>query len=213
MKAEKFSMSLKLTKAVIWAITLLALPMAMPALAQTAGSMVTSLPPTDSSFYHTSTVLADGRVLVVSGSGKSSVVSSVSIFNPATSTWSVTGNLNLPRVQPTATLLANGKVLVVGGYDDNGFVAGTELYDPAKGTWTVTGSLNVARWLHTATLLPSGQVLVTGGNNTSGGISAAELYNPATGVWSMTGASTATHWMHTATLLARLVSTFTIRNG
>jgi hypothetical protein len=76
--------------------------------------------------------------------------------------WIPTGNLNVPRHDPTATRLANGKVLVVGGWNGNELNS-AELYDPATGMWRVTGSLNTPRYLHTATLLPNGKVLVAGG--------------------------------------------------
>jgi hypothetical protein len=74
----------------------------------------------DSSFFHTSTLLADGRVLMVSGGGKSSVVSSAGVYDPASQALTPTSPLNNSRVQATATRLANGKVLVVGGYGNNG---------------------------------------------------------------------------------------------
>ena len=78
--------------------------------------------------------------------------------------FSLTGNLNMARLENTATLLNNGMVLIAGGVGSNSAsLADAELYNPATGNFTLTGSLNTARAFHTATLLSNGQVLVAGG--------------------------------------------------
>ena len=147
---------------------------------------------------HTATLLQNGKVLVAGSYNESSdysALNSAELYDPATGTWSITGNLN--RVGgDTATLLQNGKGLVVGagGYGSNG----AELYDPATGTWSSTGNLNIARYGYTATLLPNGKVLVAGGDNGS----SAELYDPAAGTWSITGSLNTARLYPTATLLS-----------
>ena len=74
--------------------------------------------------------------------------------DPATGTWTATGNLNTARHRHTATLLPSGMVLIAGGQDATfNAIASAELYDPVSGSWTATGNLNTARWSHTATLL------------------------------------------------------------
>ncbi len=155
---------------------------------------------------HTATLLPNGKVLVAGGTflrpGLLSATNSAELYNPATGTWSYTGNLNIGRTGHTATLLANGQVLVAGGYnpyDDSPFNS-AELYDPATGTWSYTGNLNIARSSHTATLLANGQVLVAGGCCDPEGYT-AELYDPATGTWSLTGRLNTVRTKHTATLL------------
>ena len=154
--------------------------------------------------YHTATLLSDGKVLVEGGfsggafSGNQAL-NSAELYDPATGTWSMTGNLNTARVHHTATLLPGGKVLVVGGSRDNESRTNislntTELYDPATGTWSIVANLITARANHTATLLPSGNVLVVGGDT-------AELYDQATDTWSSTTNLNTTRIGHTATLL------------
>ena len=157
---------------------------------------------------HTATLLPNGQVLVAggngNGSGSGSYLASVELFNPATGSWTPTGNLNILRAYQTATLLPNGQVLVAGG-DGNlgpgGALRIAELFNPAAGSWTPTGNLNTPRASHTATLLPNGQVLVAGGFNNGSALASAELFNSATGSWTPTGNLNSRRDSHTATLL------------
>jgi Kelch motif len=65
----------------------------------------------DGRFYHTSTLLADGRVLVTGGWDNSTALSTAEIYDPSTQTFALTGSMSTPRVLHTATRLGNGKVL------------------------------------------------------------------------------------------------------
>ncbi|MBA3357411.1 MAG: hypothetical protein H0U18_16025 [Pyrinomonadaceae bacterium] len=160
-------------------------------------------------YLHTATLLPNGKVLVSGGITSTAppefgVTTSAELYDPATGTWSATGNLNTARFWYTATLVANGKVLVVGGANNPLVLDSAELYDPATGAWTVTGNLNAARYGHTATLLQNGNVLVTGGSNDgdlSSTLASAELYDPAIGTWSNTANLNRSRALHTATLL------------
>ncbi len=117
-------------------------------------------------YYHTATLLPNGKVLVAGGYTTQSRSREAELYDPASGTWTTTGSLATARLDHTATLLPNGKVLVAGGLDSNSSsLASAELYDPASGKWTATGSLVTARADHTATLLPNGKVLVAGGYN------------------------------------------------
>ncbi len=155
---------------------------------------------------HTATRLPNGQVLVAGGEDPNlgyylhyGITASADLYDPATGTWTPTGNLAHPRYDNTATLLPNGQVLVAGYNLDNGGDA--ELYDPATGAWSLTGSLATERYYYTATLLPSGKVLAAGGEDPNGARRSAELYDPATGTWSPTGGLGTERYAHTATLL------------
>ncbi len=148
--------------------------------------------------------MPNGKVLVTGGIGATNVLTSSELYDPATATWSATGNLTIARFGHTATLLPNGKVLVTGGM--NSFVAPynpistVELYDPATGTWVMKTSMTTVRSGHTATLLSNGKVLVSGGSG-SGYLASTELYDPAADMWTVANSMNTTHGWHTATLL------------
>jgi hypothetical protein len=160
-----------------------------------------------------STLLGNGKVLVAGGVYYTGVIpytavahylSSAELYNPATGTFTLTGNLHTARSSQTATLLKNGNVLLAAGQNDNtqnyGYLSSAELYNPATGKFTVTGSLNTPRFLHTAHLLSSGKVLIVAGNH-FGSIASAELYDPTSGAFSNTSSLNTPRQGHASALL------------
>ncbi|HEX4342991.1 MAG TPA: kelch repeat-containing protein, partial [Verrucomicrobiae bacterium] len=110
--------------------------------------------------WHTATLLADGRVLVVGGYNHlNGFISTAELYDPKTGKWSLSGKMQTGRRSHTATLLADGRLLVAGGLTRLGNLANAELYNPATGNWVTAGAMSVARKYHTATLLPNGKVL------------------------------------------------------
>lgn len=141
----------------------------------------------------TTTLLANGTVLVTGGSKNSAngglALASAEIYHPATGKWTVTGSLTSARMNQTATLLGDGTVLVTGGYHVSNVApyvvvdASSERYSPSTGTWTRTGNLNTGRYNATATLLSNGTALIAAGQNvnsngTSNILASAEFYTP-----------------------------------
>jgi hypothetical protein len=185
---------------------LLASSLAATQVAKAASFVVTGemIAPRD---FHTSTLLANGKVLITGGSDYDAVtgggvLSNSELYDPATGEWASTGALGTGREIHTATLLSIGNVLVAGGVNDNGDpLSQVEIYSPLSGTWTSTGSLNTGRIWHTATVLANGKVLVAGGYGPVEPLSSAELYDPAAGTWTVTGSMAGTRYNHTATLL------------
>jgi N-acetylneuraminic acid mutarotase len=150
-------------------------------------------------YGHTATLLSDGRVLVAGGGqcrgrlGDTCIIptKTAELYDPASGSWTRTGNMNFGRIAHTATLLNDGRVLVAGGWYTT-----AELYDRASGTWTATSSMTAERYGHTATLLSDARVLVAGGYGVT-----AELFDPSTGTWTITGFMADAREGHTATLL------------
>src|SRR5439155_7785362 len=63
---------------------------------------------------HTATLLPSGLVLVAGGFGRSTVLVSAELYDPASNTWSFVGSMATARADHTATLLPSGQVLVAG---------------------------------------------------------------------------------------------------
>lgn len=123
---------------------------------------------------HALVTLADGRVLVVGGSGEPGAngfptyYATALLYDPATATFTPTGDLAQPRDQAAAALLPDGRVLVAGGSRIEGnpgsvAVAMAEIYDPATGTFSEAGEMLVPSYdAHPATLA-DGSILLAGG--------------------------------------------------
>ncbi len=173
-------------------------------------------------YYHTATLLINGKVLVAGGIDDGRITNTAELYDQSSGTWSLTASMNVARYGDTAILLSNGKVLVAGCIDgissSNQITNTAELYDPSSGAWSITGSMSVARVYHTATLLSNGKVLVAGGIDGSNGslTNTAELYDPSSGAWSLTSSMSVPRRFHTATLLSNgkvLVAGGTSFNG
>jgi len=83
-------------------------------------------------YYHSATVLGDGTVLIAGGFGNPisnfrATASTAEIYDPASGTFSRTGDLTMARNGHTATLLLDGTVLITGGDG----VGTAEIYYPA----------------------------------------------------------------------------------
>lgn len=145
---------------------------------------------------HSMALLEDGRVLVVGGSdaglggGFPNYYPNALLFDPATGTFSSTGDLAFPRDNTTATALQDGRVLVAGGSAVVGnpgstTIATAEIYDPATGEFSTAGDMAVPRYEAQAVTLPDHRILYAGGwafgGDTLGDIptASAELFVPA----------------------------------
>ncbi len=164
----------------------------------------------------TATVLNDGRVFIVGGSGPPNASefgaqNVAEFFDPASGTFSA---ITATTIQPhgvfhTADLLPDGRVLIVGGLNGSETNvnletdSGAELFDPKGQTFTLVPSLAVNRRRHTTNVLPDGRVLVigglaSGGNNDIGPI---EVFDPTTSRFSILGFTLVGRVSHVSSLL------------
>ena len=138
---------------------------------------------------HTSTVLPDGRVLVVGGFSSGGNLASAELIDPSepaafSSSWVATASLAAASYGHAATLLRDGTVLVTGGVRpaSTAITSDVQSYDPATGAWTPKAPFD-GRAFHTATLLSSGRVFVVGGQAYGVNLSTAEIYDPVGNTW------------------------------
>ncbi len=171
---------------------------------------------------HTATMLRDGRVLIVGGSGNGvTALDSGEVYDPSTGTFSATAHLNQPRVAHVAALLGTGKVLIAGGGRagmPGGYISydTAEMYDPATRSFTaMLAHMTSDRVGAAAAKLSDGRVLIVGGKSSrvlaSGRhpnlasltpLNSAEIFDPESGTFIRTGDMSAVHYLPTATMLA-----------
>jgi hypothetical protein len=157
----------------------------------------------------TSTVLADGRVLLTGAVNicyqpqcREPGTGWTQLYDPRTDAFSVAGRMNWWNNVYTATLLLNGKVLFVGGDNYNGIPSSAEIFDPSDGTFTAIESPSAGLQYSAVTLLSDGTVLITGGFGPgANGQLVSEIYSSETGGFTAAGNMITARWGHTATLL------------
>ena len=120
----------------------------------------------------TATLLRDGNVLVAGGQnyggGSYPRLSSGSIYNTASGSWTATSNSMITaRSEASAVVLSDGRVLIVGGMQTNTVaLASTEIFDMATMSFvSSTPTMDSSRVRSGVVALSDGTVLVIGGSN------------------------------------------------
>jgi hypothetical protein len=132
--------------------------------------------------------LGDGRVLVAGGinrtlpsdeGGVKWDLTDAELYDPATGTFSETGELLIGKRAAMAATLPDGRVLVAGGNEaaHNGeSYEDAEIYDPATGQFSATVAMAHRRASAVAAALPDGRVLLAGGGGFEGFLRSAEAF-------------------------------------
>lgn len=183
--------------------------------------------------FFTATTLLNGQVLLVGGLNvKDTVLNTAEIYNPATDTFTATGNMTSPRWGHSAVLLndGSGDVLIVGGEGcfagsanspcpagNDEFLETAELYNPTAGTFTqITSPLNSFRYFATATDLnqvatgvSDPMVLIAGGSDDNSSL----LYDETTQAFSFGGNMNSIRFFQQATPLNDALGLILITGG
>ena len=148
-------------------------------------------------FLHTATLLENGEVLLTGGATNpadenTGYLASAELYDPASGTFSLTGNMTLARFLHGAALLTNGNVLVGGGLVPSGaantITTAAELYDVSTGVFAPTTLMSAFHISNNpAIALNNGKVLWTGGFTGGTTETFSELYDPNDNTFLRTG--------------------------
>ena len=131
-------------------------------------------------------VLADGRVLVVGGTGTQGAlgIKDITAFDWRNNSWNVLAPMHHGRWYATATTIADGSVLVNSGSEQNAgdLVGVPELYTPLDNTWRdLTAATHVMPYYPFIYQLPDGRIAHLGGSEVP---TPSEVLNLSTNQWS-----------------------------
>jgi hypothetical protein len=116
---------------------------------------------------HQTVLLNDGRVLVTGGRDGGAIsdyFNECEVFDPATSTWKVTGLMNQSRTMGALTVFSDGIVLAAGGRNASTTLAtGSEVFDPSTMNWASTSPIKEPVHWTQGMSMPNDKYMVTGG--------------------------------------------------
>lgn len=140
-------------------------------------------------------LLADGRVLSISGNASGAC----EVYDPGTGAWIPVGAMQLPG-QPVYALhrLPSGRVLAVRE-------SSADVFDPATASWTPFGALQVPRNTFGSARLTDGRVILVGGVNFNvpqATLDSTEVLGPRLGAWSVAPSLATARLAHSANPLA-----------
>ncbi|GAA4013427.1 hypothetical protein GCM10022408_28110 [Hymenobacter fastidiosus] len=115
--------------------------------------------------------------------GGSVPISSMSIYDVATNTWSAGANCPISTRGQAHAVGANGLLYSMSGASANGALCSS--YNPATNTWAAIANIPTPVWEARALTGLDGKIYVLGGEGNDSGL---QIYNPTTNTWS-TGAT------------------------
>ncbi|MFI5298604.1 MAG: Kelch repeat-containing protein [Polyangiales bacterium] len=152
----------------------------------------------------TSTVLANGTVLMTGGFSPNGIETSAWLYDGKNPPVQTTNSMSAPRVDHTATTLKDGRVLVVGGGSIHGGATPTtsvDIFDPGTGKFTPVAATLQPHAAHSATLLNDGRVLVALGWAGGGVSNVVEVYDVGKNIWTQLTSLKTSRYLHQAVSL------------
>jgi hypothetical protein len=131
-------------------------------------------------------LMANGKILIVSGSGNypSQTTFQVGVWDPSTNTMT-TGTQSWDQFCNGMVVFPDGRPFIVGGnlqYDPFHGWNRTTVYDPATGKYTDMEDMAHGRWYPTDTILGDGRLMTFSGLDENGGTnSTVEIYTVGAG--------------------------------
>ncbi len=154
---------------------------------------------------HSSTTLADGRILVAGGctqAGCDGISATAEIYDPGPSQFAEASSMSVGRISHTASLLPDGRVLVAGGWTDRGVTSTSDLYHPELDRFTPGEPMVQPRAAHRAVDLGDGRILLLGGETGIGSaLASAEYYDASSGTFMRANDMTQARTNHAAVRL------------
>ncbi len=130
-------------------------------------------------------LLNDGRVLVMGGFLDGEPTAGAGILDPTADTWTLIAPMSETRAGHVSLTLLDGRVLIAGGWGPEGSRrSSAELFDPQTGRWSPVEDMNGPRVRPVAARLLDGRVLVIGGSGVDGlPLASVEIFDPETESW------------------------------
>jgi len=123
----------------------------------------------------------DGTIYVTGGATNDGPLTTVELWDTATSRWSIGTPLTLPRYAH-ASVSVNGALYVLGGFRNGQVLNTVERYDPASDRWDALSPLPTPR-VHLAAVALHGVIYALGGVGDSRAVTTVEMYDPTTDQW------------------------------
>jgi N-acetylneuraminic acid mutarotase len=154
---------------------------------------------------HTTTLLEDGRILVVGGLDAQGFHfrTSVELFDPKGGTFSKPITMTTPRAFHASVRLGSGDVLVIGGDSGKGELASAERFEVGSGQFVKTKNDRAVAGKAVAAARIGANVLVTGGANAKDGpVTNADVYDASSDTFTPAAPMATRRMAHTLTALA-----------
>jgi N-acetylneuraminic acid mutarotase len=141
-----------------------------------------AMPPLQMARQEVGVAALDGKLYVVAGISSGVPISSVEVFDLATSRWSFAANLPGPPLDHVAASTAGGKLYIIGGFAASGSVRTVFEYDPAVNRWARKADLPTPRGAAAAATI-DGRVYAAGGYVGADSVTDFARYDPVTDQW------------------------------